>query len=215
MLTVISWFAARKGRRDLYQIVESVLTDKPTLLAIVSDQFTSETRLRPFAPLAERFHGRLDFILAAEWLQPERERDGEMVLRRLGLSPEVRPRLLRDEGKKRVGVVLRQKQPIALIDLFFLEKGLPMDGPPDPREAIVRAEEESLAASLQDLLGRLAPLPPPPPPPMRALAPGEHDYAANGLCRLCSDGRGTVRACPGSKRDESPSRDRFQLIELD
>lgn len=215
MLTVISWYAARKGRQQLYDIVESALTDKPTVLAIVADQFTSETRLRPFVPLAERFDGRLDFILAAEWPQPERERDGEMVLRRLGLSPEVRPRLLRDEGRARISVVLRRKQPIALLDLFFLEKGLPMDGPPDAREAGVRAEEAALAASLQDLLSRLAPLPPPPPPPSRTLAAGEHDFAPTGLCRLCTDGRSTLRACPGTKRDEGPTKDRFELIEID
>ncbi|MGZ6141794.1 MAG: hypothetical protein ACXWLM_00585, partial [Myxococcales bacterium] len=134
MLTVISWYAARRSRRQLHEWVARALTDKPTLLAVVSDKYTQEAHVRPFAPLAERFGDRLHVILAAEWEQEDRERDGEVLFRQLGLAPEARRRVLRDEGKTRLGVVLRQKQPIALIDLFFEERGFTtLDGRPDPR----------------------------------------------------------------------------------
>src|ERR1700694_5597632 len=54
VLTVISWYAARRSRRQLHEWVARALTDKPTLLAIVSDKYTQEGHLRPFAPVAER-----------------------------------------------------------------------------------------------------------------------------------------------------------------
>jgi len=38
-------------------MLQAALTDQPTLLAIVADKYTSEEKLRPFAPLAERFAG--------------------------------------------------------------------------------------------------------------------------------------------------------------
>ena len=73
--TVIPCFAARRARKSLGQMLQAALTDQPTLLAIVADKYTSEDKLRPFAPLAERFAGRLHVILAAEWEQEDRERN--------------------------------------------------------------------------------------------------------------------------------------------
>ncbi|HZX96434.1 MAG TPA: hypothetical protein VFE90_18070, partial [Myxococcales bacterium] len=122
MYTVIPWFAARRARKTLWQLLQPALTDKPTLLAIVADKYTNEDRLRPFAPLAERFAGRLHVVLAAEWEQADREREGEAALRELGLVPEARRRALRDEGPVRVAVLLRQKRPVGLIDVFFEER---------------------------------------------------------------------------------------------
>lgn len=212
MLTVLSWYQARKGRKTLQQLVEQALGATPTVLAIVADQYTAETSLRPFHPLAERFGDRLHFILAAEWPQPDRERDGEVLLRSLGLSAEHRPLLLRDAGDGRAALVLRQKKPIALIDLFFLEKGGPLSGEPDRDELEVRAQESAIAAQLEELLYRLPPQPPPPP---RTLLPGEHDFSPAGVCRACRDGRASLRQCPGPTVEEGPRRDRFELIELD
>ena len=213
MLTVISWYAARRSRRQLHEWVQRALTDKPTLLAIVSDQYTQEAHLRPFAPVAERFGDRLEVILAAEWEQDDRERDGEVVLRQLGLAQAGRHRVLHDEGKARTGVVLRQKQPVALIELFFEERGFTtLDGRPDPRGAEIAAREDHVVRQLEQLLVRL---PPPAPPPPRALPPGEHGFSAQGLCRFCGQGKSTLSLCPGTKRDDGPRRDRFELIELD
>jgi hypothetical protein len=213
VLTVISWYTARRSRRTLSEWVQRALTDKPTLFAIVSDKYTQEAHVRPFAPLAERFGGRLHVILAAEWEQQDREREGDAALRALGLSPETRRRMLRDEGKARTAVVLRQKQPVALIDLFFEERGFTtLDGRPDPRGAEIAAREDAVARKLDELLVRL---PPPPPPPSRRLQPGEHDFSPQGLCRFCGAGSATLTACPGTKRDDGPRRDRFELIELD
>ena len=213
MLTVISWYAARRSRRQLHEWVQRSLTDKPTLLAIVSDQYTQEAHLRPFAPVAERFGDRLHVILAAEWEQEDRERDGEAALRQLGLERTARHRALHDDGKARTGVVLRQKQPVALIELFFEERGFTtLDGKPDPRGAELAAREAHVIRQLEDLLVRL---PPPAPPPPRTLQPGEHDFSAQGLCRFCGQGKSTLSLCPGTKRDDGPRRDRFELIELD
>src|SRR5438309_9942778 len=114
--TVIPWFAARRARRSLWQMLQPALTDRPTLLAVVGDKYTSEDKLRPFAPLAERFGGRLHVIVAAEWEQDDREREGEAALRELGVAPEVRPRLLRDDGRRRFALLLRQRQPVALVE---------------------------------------------------------------------------------------------------
>src|SRR5262249_31376724 len=111
--TAIPWFAARRARKSLGQLLQAALTDRPTLLAIVSDKHTHEAKLRPVATPAERFAGRLHVILAAEWEQEDRERDGEAALRALGVAPEARRRLLRDEGKRRFALLLRQKQPVA------------------------------------------------------------------------------------------------------
>ena len=210
MLTVISWYAARRSRKPLVEWVQRVLTDKPTLLAIVSDRYTQESQLRPFAPVAERFGDRLHVILAAEWDQEDRERDGEVALRQLGLAPTGRHRVLHDEGKVRTGLVLRQKQPVALIELFFEERRFTtFDGRPDPRGAEIGAREDHVVRQLEDLLVRL------PPPAPRLLQPGEHDFSAQGLCRFCGQGKSTLSICPGTKRDDGPRRDRFQLIELD
>lgn len=213
MLTVISWYAARRSRRTLSEWIQRALTDKPTLLAIVADQYTQEAHLRPFAPVADRFGDRLEVILAAEWEQEEREADGEAALKQLGLAPETRRRLLHDEGKARAAVLLRQKQPVALLDLFFEERGFTtLDGRPDPQGDAVRAREDEVVRRLEELMVRL---PPPAPPPSRALQPGEHDFSPQGLCRFCGQGRSSLLACPGTRRDESPRRDRFELIELD
>jgi hypothetical protein len=213
VLTVISWYTARRSRRALHELVGRALTDVPTLLAVVSDKYTNEDNIRPFAPVAERFGDRLHVILAAEWEQEDREREGEILLRGLGLAPAVRHRLLRDEGKVRLGVVLRQKQPVALIELFFEERGrVRLDGSPDQRGAEMRAREDRVVQQLQDLMVRL---PPQPPPPSKLLQPGEHDFSPQGLCRLCGEGSATLTACRGTRRDESPPRDRFELIELD
>ena len=67
MLTVISWYSARKSRKQLHQLVQTALTDKPTVLAIVSDHYTNQDNLRPFAPVAERLGDRVHFILVAEY----------------------------------------------------------------------------------------------------------------------------------------------------
>jgi hypothetical protein len=152
-------------------------------------------------------------ILAAEWDQEDRERDGRVLLRALGLAPSVQPRLLRDEGEARMGIVLRARRPIALIELFFAERGNTMyDGRPDPISEKLREREEHIAEQLQQLLGRL---PPPAPPPPRRLEPGEHDFSPQGLCRLCGESTTTLAACGATKGGESPARDRFELIELD
>lgn len=213
MLTVISWYTARKSRRTLAEWIQRALTDKPTLLAIVSDRYTQEGHIRPFVPLSERFGDRLHVILAAEWEPEERLADGEVALRQFGLVPEARRRVLTDEGKARFAVVLRQKQPIALIELFFEERGYTtLDGRPDPRGDEMRAREDEVVRKLEELLIRL---PPPAPPPSRLLQPGEHDFNQGGICLACGDGRSSLRACTGNKRDEGPRRDRFELIELD
>lgn len=211
MLTVISWFTARKTRKPLHELVNRALTNAPTVLCVVADKYTNEDKLRPFVPLADRFGDRLHFILAAEWEQADRELEGEVLLRGLGLATEQRPALLADAGSDRRALVLRQKQPVALIDLFFQERGRALDGGPDPRDGEFRALEDAIAAELDKLLVRL---PPQPPPPMRGLQPGEHDFTALGLCNSCGDGRSSLRVCPG-RRDEGPKRDRFELIELE
>ena len=213
MLTVISWFAARKGRRQLHELVLRQLTDKPTIIAVVSDQYTSESSLRPWTPLAEKFGNRLDLILAAEWTQEDRERDGAVLLQNLGVAQDAWGKLLRDEGETRTALLVRQKRPFALIDLFFLERGRFYGvEESDPREADLRADEEELARILEQQLGR--PLPTE-PPPVRKLQQGEHDFNPDGLCRACGEGRASLRICRGYKVEEGPHRDRFELIELD
>ena len=211
--TVISWFAARRARKSLWQMLQPALTDRPTLLAVLGDKYTSDDKLRPFAPLADRFAGRLHVIVAAEWEQEDREREGETALRQLGVVPDARRRLLRDEGRRRFALLLRQKQPVALIEVFFEERAhATLDGRPDPRGAEISAREEEIARHIDELLVRL---PPPAPAPPRTLQPGEHDFSPQGLCRLCGEGSSTLRACAGTKREETPRRDRFELIELD
>jgi hypothetical protein len=211
--TVIPWFAARRARKSLAQLVQAALTNGPTLLAIVSDKYTNEDKLRPFAPLAARFAGRLHVLLAAEWEQEDREREGEATLRDLGVVPEARRRLLRDEGRQRFALLLRQKQPVALLEVFFEERAQSgLDGRPDPRAGEIAAREDEVARRIEEVLVRL---PPPAPPARRTLQPGEHDFSSQGLCGFCGQGRATLSACPGTKRDETPPRDRFELIELD
>jgi hypothetical protein len=213
--TVLNWYTARRSRKSMRELVMAELTDKPTLLAIVSDMYTQELHLRPFAPIAERFEGRLDVILCAEWQQDSREKDGEQLLAALGLATEARPRLLRDQGEVRVGVVLRAKQPIALIDLYFKERAPPgpMYPPDEAGDAIHANREERAFVQLSQLLTRL-PAQPPPPPPAPLLAAGQHDFNRGGVCRLCGDGPMSKRTCPGTRVQE-PGRDRFELIELD
>jgi hypothetical protein len=211
--TVIPWFAARRARKSLWQILQPALTDRPTLLAVLRDKYTSEDKLRPFAPLAERFGGRLHVILALEWEQEDREREGEVALRELAVVPEARPRLLRDDGHRRFALLLRQKQPVAVVEVFFEERAhTTLDGRPDPRGEEIAAREDEVARKIDELLVRL---PPPAPPPPRTLQPGEHDFSPQGLCRLCGQGRASLLACAGTKREEGPRRDRFELIELD
>src|SRR5215470_11329044 len=172
--TAIPWFAARRARKSLEQLLRAALTDRPTLLAILSDKYTNEDKLRPFVPLAERFAERLHVILAAEWEPEDRERDGEAALRALGVAPEARRRLLRDEGKRRFALLLRQKQPVAVIEVFFEERARTgLDGRLDPRAEEVAAREDEVARKIEEVLVRL---PPPAPPPPRTLGPGEHDF---------------------------------------
>src|SRR5581483_6115151 len=141
--TVLPWFAARRARKSLAELLRMSLDEGPTLLAIVGDKYTNQDRVRPFAPLAERFRGRLHVILAAEWEPEERERQGETALRELGVAPEARRRLLRDEGRARLALLLRQKRPVGLIELFFEERAsVGLDGQPDPRGAEIAARED-------------------------------------------------------------------------
>ncbi len=211
VLTVISWFSARKGRRALHDIVGLALRERPAILAVLSDQYTSEISLRPWAPLAERFGDRLDFILAAEWPQAERERDGQALLHRLGATDEVAHRMLRDQGQARTGLLLRQKRPAALVDLFFVEKGRPLaPTQADPREPALSAAEDALFVALDKLITRAPQL-----ELRRPVEAGEHDYGPAGICAACGDGRASFRPCPGKKKDEGEARDRFELIELD
>lgn len=211
--TVIPWFAARRARKSLGQLLQAALDDAPTLLAILGDKYTNQDRLRPFAPLAERFQGRLHVILAAEWEPDDREQQGEAALSALGVEPSARRRLLRDEGRKRFALLLRQKQPVGLLEVFFEERAfVGLDGQPDPRAGEIAAREEQVARRIEEALVRL---PPPAPPPSRALQPGEHDFTPQGLCRFCGQGRSTLTACPGTRREEGPRPDRFELIELE
>ncbi len=211
--TVVPCFAARRARKSLWQLLQPELKDGPTLLAILSDQYTNQDRLRPFVTLAERFAGRLHVILSSEWSAEDREREGEAVLRELRVAQDARRRLLRDEGRRRMALLLRAKRPVALIEAFFEERAFAgLDGRPDPRGAGIAAREDEVVRRIEEALGRL---PPPAPPPPRALKPGEHDFSARGICQFCGEGRSTLLACPGTKTEEAPRRDRFELIELD
>jgi hypothetical protein len=211
--TVISCFAARRARKSLWQMLQGILTDRPTLLAVLGDKYTSEDKLRPFAPLAQRFAGRLHVIVALEWDGEDREREGELALRELGVAPEGRQRLLRDDGRRRFALLLRQKQPAAIVEVFFEERAhTTLDGRPEPRAAEIAAREDRIARNIDEVLVRL---PPPAPALPRMLQAGEHDFSPQGLCRLCGEGRSTLRACAETRREEAPRRDRFELIELD
>ena len=182
MLTVVSWATARKSRKPIVQLVSEHLRPEPTLLVLLADRYTSESSVRPFAPIADRLQGRMDVLVLAEWPQDERERDGEALLRSLAVSREVWPMLLRDEDDARFALVLYRGRPVALINLFFRE--LPQ-GSADPDEAQIRAWEDEAVRKLETLLSRLSPLPPPPDAP------------------------------PPRAPDPTPSRDRFELLELD
>jgi hypothetical protein len=213
VLTVLPWFTVRRARKPLPEVALAALTDAPTLLAVLSDRYTNERHVRPFAPLAERFGERLHVLLVAELAQADRELSGDALLRELGIVPEARRRMLRDEGPVRVAAILRQKQPVGLVDLFFAERAYTtLDGRPEPRAREMQEREDEAARAIEDLLGKL---PPPSPPPPRLLRAGEHDFAASGLCQRCGAGRSTLTTCPGTKRDDGPRHDRFELIEMD
>src|SRR5215510_2241446 len=114
---------------------------------------------------ARRGAGWIHVLVLAEWPQPERERDGEALLRSLGVSREAWPMLLRDEDDTRFAVVLHRGKPVALLNLFFRE--LPQ-GSGGAEEQEVRAWEDEALRKLEALLSRLS-LPPeagrPAPPP--------------------------------------------------
>jgi len=184
VLTVVSWFAARKSRKPIVQLVADNLRPEPTLLAFLADRYTSESSLRPFAPLAEKLGDRMHVLVLAEWPQPDRERDGEALLRSLGVSREAWPMLLRDEDDARFAVVLHRGRPVALINLFIRELPRGSGGPEDEQ---LRAWEDEALRKLEALLSRLSPLPP------------EADRSP----------------APQRPPDPGPSRDRFELIELD
>ena len=184
VLTVLSWSTARKSRTPIVQLVADHLRAEPTLLALLADRYTSESSLRPFAPLAEKLRDRMHVLVLAEWPQDERERDGEILLRSLGVSREAWPMLLRDEDDARFAIVLNRGRPVALINLFFRE--LPQ-GSGGAQEEEVRAWEDEALRKLEALLSRLSPLPPDAAP----------------------------RPDPSRNPDPAPSRDRFELIELD
>jgi hypothetical protein len=210
VFNVISWSTARRSRRPTVDLVLEALGPEPTLFAILADHYTNESSLRPFAPLADKLGERMHVLLLAEWPQQERERDGEAILSHLGASRETRPMLLRDEGDTRFAMVLRRKQPVALINLFFRER---RQGIGDREDEELCAWEQEAFRKLDELLLRFFPLPPDPP---RALARGEHDFLSTGLCRKCGQGVGTLLACGVQRQAEpAPSRDRFELIELD
>jgi hypothetical protein len=156
--TVLTWYGARRARRPLHELVRFELTGMPTLLTLVGDRFTQESHLRPFRPLAERFGERLHVLLCAEWDERDRLRDGEELFRRLGVAPDLRPRLLRPEGERRCGLFLKQKLPLALVDLYFAERAPPRSaGADDGREPYFLAREELVAQEVERLLAR--PLP--------------------------------------------------------
>src|SRR5438477_1438653 len=106
VLTVVSFSAARRSRTPIARLVADHLRPEPTLLAFLADRYTSESSLRPFAPLADKLGDRMHVLVLAEWPQEERERDGEALLRSLAVSPEAWPMLLRDEDEARFAVVL-------------------------------------------------------------------------------------------------------------
>jgi hypothetical protein len=184
VLTVVSWFTARKSRKPIVQLVADHLRPEPTLFALLADRYTSESSLRPFAPLAEKLGDRMHVLVLAEWPQEDRERDGETLLRSLGVSREAWPMLLRDEDDARFAVVLHRGRPVALINLFLRE--LPR-GSGGPEDAELRAWEDEALGKLEALLSRLSPLPP----------------------------EGARASAPQRPPDPGPSRDRFELIELD
>src|SRR6266849_9270530 len=164
VLTVVSWFAARKSRKPIVQLVAD--------------------NLRPFAPLAEKLGDRMHVLVLAEWPQPDRERDGEALLRSLGVTREAWPMLLRDEDDARFAVVLHRGHPVALINLFLRELPRGSGGPEDEQ---LRAWADEALRKLEELLSRLSPQPP-------------------------EAGRAPA---PQRPPDPGPSRDRFELIELE
>ena len=198
--TVIPWFAARRARKSLWQILQPALTDRPTLLAVLRDKYTSEDKLRPFAPLAERFGGRLHVIVALEWEQEDRDREGEVALRELGVAPEVRPRLLRDEGHRRFALLLRQKRPVAVVEVFFEERAhTTLDGRPDPRgDQIAFCKPINIGG--EQFNQAVA----------EHLQMDERAAADLRAARISLNAQAAI-----VKREEAPRRDRFELIELD
>ena len=176
VLTVLSWSTAKKSRKPIVQLVADHLRPEPTLLAFLADRYTSESSLRPFAPLADKLSDRMHILVLAEWPQEERERDGETLLRSLAVSREAWPMLLRDEDDTRFAVVLHRGRPVALINLFFRELPSGSRGAEDQQ---LRVWEEEALRKLQALLSRLSPLPPdaaPPPAPPPAAGPNRDRF---------------------------------------
>jgi hypothetical protein len=236
--TVFTWYGARRARKSLLELVRRELTDRPTLLAILEDKFTQENHVRPFQPLAERFGERLHVILCAEWDPPVRQLEGARLLRDLGASEEQIAGLLTDEGEVRRALLLRTRQPVALLDLYFVERGYSRDnGLVDGREPLFVEREERAAQELERLL--TWPAPPPlllaPPPSALALAAAIPGATVQGPPRdplrappeprplpTSPPPRAAPRTQPPGRQaaappheDEAPRRDRFELIELE
>lgn len=170
MLTVLTWYQARRERRTLSDLVGSRLSERPTLLCIVSEQFRQESHLRPFTPLAEALGDRMDVVLCAEWPQDVREVEGSDLLRRLGLVQWAWPRMLVDNrGELRGAVVLRERRPVGLIDIFFAEKDR-LDGN-DALERDLASRESTIVSELSRLLGAFVAEPVRRGPPQQAVPP--------------------------------------------
>jgi hypothetical protein len=217
--TVFTWYGARRARKSLLELVRRELTDRPTLLAVLEDKFTQENHVRPFQPLAERFGERLHVILCAEWDPPLRQTEGERLFRDLGVAEEQLPRLLTDEGESRCAVLLRTRQPVALLDLYFVERGYSREtGLVDGREPYFLEREERAAQELERLLARPAPPPLtlPAPPSAASLAAAIPGATVLGPARSQQPPRSTPRPpAPLPREEEGPRRDRFELIELE
>jgi hypothetical protein len=235
--TVFTWYGARRARRSLLELVRRELTDRPTILAVLEDKFTQESHVRPFQPLAERFGERLHVILCAEWDPPERRLEGEQLLRGLGVADDQLDALLTDEGEIRRALLLRTKQPVALLDLYFVERGYSREnGLVDGREPLFQEREDRAAQELERLLAWPAPPPLllPPPPSALALAAAIPGASVEGPARAArqpappaaqramSQPQTAARTPPqprpaagGPLEDDAPRRDRFELIELE
>ena len=197
--TVLTWYGARRARKPLHELVRFELTDRPTLLALVGDKFTQESHIRPFRPLAERFGERLHVILCAEWEEEDRARDGAALFKALGVAPDLVPRLLCDDGELRCGVFLKQRLPVALVDLYFVERGAPTStGMDDGREPYFLAREEVVAREVERLMARAV------PPQALAAAQQARAEAEAGLSLLAGRPVSGAFAPPQPKAAPSP-----------